>query len=85
LFPHVDNTTHDTAPCYKSEEDHSVNLNYVLIIGALEIDEVRASDQGSYRCNATSLDQYRPSATAILSIDTNLGEFVVTFENLGLI
>lgn len=79
MFPHVDNTTHDTAPCYKSEEDHSINLNYVLIIGALEIDEVRASDQGSYRCNATSLDQYRLSATAILSIDANLGEFVVTF------
>ena len=79
MFPHVDNTTHDTAPCYKSEEDPSINLNYVLIIGALEIDEVRASDQGSYRCNVTSLDQYRLSATAILSIDTNLGEFVVTF------
>jgi hypothetical protein len=74
--------THDTAPCHNSEEDHAINLNYVLIVGALEIDEVRASDQGSYRCNATSLDQYRLSATATLSIDTNLGEFIVTSENL---
>jgi len=46
----------------------------VLIIGALEIDEVRMSDQGSYQCNATSLDQHRLSSAATLSIDTNLGE-----------
>jgi hypothetical protein len=52
-----------------------------LIVGALEIDEVRASDQGSYRCNATSLDQHRLSVAAALSIDMNLGEFVVTFES----
>jgi hypothetical protein len=57
----------------------------MLVTGALEIDEVRASDQGSYRCNATSLDHYQLSGAATLSIDTNLGEFDVTFENLELI
>jgi hypothetical protein len=55
-----------------------------LIVGALEIDEVQASDQGSYRCNATSLDQYRLSVAAALKIDMNLGEFVVTFGSLEL-
>jgi hypothetical protein len=62
----------------QSKDKESVDIRgtmYVLIIGALEIDEVRASDQGSYRCNATSLEQYRLSVAATLSIDMNLGEF----------
>ncbi|XP_033610053.1 neogenin-like isoform X2 [Cryptotermes secundus] len=44
----------------------------VLPSGALEIDEVRASDQGSYRCNASSLDQHRLSIAVTLSINMNL-------------
>lgn len=56
------------------------NSMYTLFIGALELDEVRASDQGSYQCNATSLDQHRLTVAATLSIDLNLGEIVVTFE-----
>ncbi|XP_021933563.1 neogenin isoform X2 [Zootermopsis nevadensis] len=44
----------------------------VLPSGALELDEVRASDQGSYQCNATSLDQHRLTVAATLSIDLNL-------------
>jgi hypothetical protein len=51
----------------------------VLIVGALEIDEVRASDQGSYRCNASSLDRHRLSTAAALIIDMNLGELVRHF------
>jgi hypothetical protein len=47
------------------------------VVGALEIDEVRASDQGSYRCNASSLYQHRLSTAAALSIDINLGELVI--------
>jgi hypothetical protein len=54
----------------------------MLIVGALEIDEVRASDQGSYRCNASSLDQHRLSIAATLSIDVNLGELVKLFKKL---
>jgi hypothetical protein len=53
---------------------------YMLIVGALEIDEVRASDQGSYRCNASSLDQHHLSIAATLSIDMNLGELVKLFK-----
>jgi hypothetical protein len=55
---------------------------YILIVGALEIDEVRASDQGSYRCNASNLDQHRLSIAATLSIDMNLGELVKHFKKL---
>ncbi|PSN38934.1 hypothetical protein C0J52_08943 [Blattella germanica] len=44
----------------------------VLPSGALEIDEVQASDQGSYKCNVTSLDQHRLSSPAQLTIDTNI-------------
>lgn len=55
---------------------------YMLIVGALEIDEVRASDQGSYRCNASSLDQHRLSIAATLSINMNLGELVKHFKKL---
>lgn len=54
----------------------------MLIAGALEIDEVRASDQGSYRCNASSLDQHRLSIAVTLSINMNLGEFLKRFKKL---
>jgi hypothetical protein len=54
----------------------------MLAIGALEIDEVRASDQGNYRCNASSLDQHRLSTAAALTIDINLGELARHFTEL---
>ncbi|XP_066262767.1 neogenin isoform X2 [Euwallacea similis] len=41
----------------------------VLSSGALEIDEVVESDQGSYRCNATGLNSYKLSNKAILYIN----------------
>lgn len=43
----------------------------ILPSGALEIDEVQESDQGSYRCNASGLNTYRLSnkATLIISDD----------------
>ncbi|XP_068083914.1 neogenin [Anabrus simplex] len=41
----------------------------VLPSGSLEIDEVQMSDRGSYRCNASSLDQHRLSNRASLTVD----------------
>ncbi|XP_074038285.1 neogenin protein frazzled [Leptinotarsa decemlineata] len=41
----------------------------ILPSGALEIDEVVESDQGSYRCNATSLSSHKLSNKAILHIN----------------
>lgn len=40
----------------------------ILPSGALEIDEVRDSDQGSYRCNASGLNSYRLSNKANLIV-----------------
>ena len=51
----------------------------VLPSGALEIDEVRSSDQGNYKCNVSSLDQHRLSSSAQLSIDTNIGKQTNTY------
>ncbi|XP_031342956.1 neogenin isoform X2 [Photinus pyralis] len=45
----------------------------VLPSGALEIDEVRESDEGSYRCNASGLSSYRLSNKANLKIPADDG------------
>ncbi|KAL1513925.1 hypothetical protein ABEB36_003263 [Hypothenemus hampei] len=41
----------------------------ILPSGALEIDEVIESDQGSYRCNASGLNSYKLSNKAVLYIN----------------
>ncbi|KAK9876148.1 hypothetical protein WA026_011265 [Henosepilachna vigintioctopunctata] len=41
----------------------------ILPSGALEIDEVIDSDQGAYRCNASSLNSYKLSSKAVLKVD----------------
>ncbi|XP_023289160.1 neogenin isoform X2 [Orussus abietinus] len=43
----------------------------ILPSGALEIDEVRAQDVGSYRCNASGFGQYRLSNKAQLTLLTS--------------
>ncbi|KAK5647199.1 hypothetical protein RI129_002091 [Pyrocoelia pectoralis] len=45
----------------------------VLPSGALEIDEVKESDEGSYRCNASGLSSYRLSNKANLIIPADDG------------
>lgn len=44
----------------------------VLPSGALEIDEAQYSDQGTYRCNASGLNQYRLSNKAVLTVSSDL-------------
>nr|CAD7586915.1 unnamed protein product [Timema genevievae] len=44
----------------------------VLPSGALEIDEVMSSDNGSYRCNVSSLGQFRLSRSAALSVNKDI-------------
>ncbi|XP_045461534.1 neogenin isoform X4 [Harmonia axyridis] len=44
----------------------------ILPSGALEIDEVVESDQGAYRCNASSLNSYNLSSKAILKVDADI-------------
>nr|CAD7442449.1 unnamed protein product [Timema bartmani] len=44
----------------------------VLPSGALEIDEVMSSDNGSYRCNVSSLGQFRLSLSAALSVNKDI-------------
>ncbi|XP_072382653.1 neogenin isoform X2 [Diabrotica undecimpunctata] len=46
----------------------------ILPSGALEIDEVVESDQGSYRCNASGLSSYKLSNKAILHINRDQEE-----------
>ncbi|XP_057669048.1 neogenin isoform X2 [Diorhabda carinulata] len=46
----------------------------ILPSGALEIDEVIESDQGSYRCNASGLSSYKLSNKAILHINRDQEE-----------
>lgn len=44
----------------------------ILPSGSLEIDAVQNSDQGSYRCNVSGLDQHRLSEKAVLTIDQDI-------------
>ncbi|XP_069703629.1 neogenin isoform X2 [Periplaneta americana] len=70
----VDATPPATITWLKDERLLDVDESRMLVLpsGALEIDEVRASDQGNYRCNASSLDQHRLSVNGMLSINSNL-------------
>lgn len=45
----------------------------VMPTGALEIDEVQVSDQGSYQCNATASATSTLSNKASLAIDMDIG------------
>ncbi|KAF5297558.1 hypothetical protein FQR65_LT09989 [Abscondita terminalis] len=49
----------------------------ILPSGALEIDEVQDSDEGSYRCNASGLNSYRLSNKANLIISQNHEQSIV--------
>lgn len=46
-----------------------------LFTGSLEIDKVEATDQGSYRCNASSSGINKLSNKAVLTMDTDSSEY----------
>lgn len=47
----------------------------ILPSGALEIDNVKTEDVGSYRCNASSYGQYRLSNKAQLGLLSDIGKY----------
>ncbi|EEB12791.1 Neogenin precursor, putative [Pediculus humanus corporis] len=59
----------------KDEKPLSMDSSRMVLMpsGSLEIDEVEFSDQGSYRCNASSLGIFKLSNKAVLTMDTDLG------------
>lgn len=48
--------------------------------GALEIDDVRNEDVGSYRCNATAFSQHRLSNKAQLSLEQESSSLSINFD-----